>query len=269
LCGIADEPFCPSANGSWTSRTSVRAKWRISVAILSRVDAAIAIAVMSSACRSRWITWVEASTLRRPRRAHTSSSTLGSTEAYVPTAPLIAPTETTSRARRSRSRSRSSSNAHTASLCPKLVGSAITPCERPAMTVSRWCSAIRLVVARRCSNSARSTSAAARSWRANPVSITSEDVSPKWIHRPAGPIASATTSTKAATSWRVTASRAITAATVNAPRSRQAPASPGGTVPSSARASTASSSISSQFARRASSDHTASISGSRYRSITA
>ena len=28
----ADEPFCPSANGSCTSRTSVRARWRISVA---------------------------------------------------------------------------------------------------------------------------------------------------------------------------------------------------------------------------------------------
>ena len=26
LCGIADEPFCPAANGSWTSRTSVLAR---------------------------------------------------------------------------------------------------------------------------------------------------------------------------------------------------------------------------------------------------
>ena len=32
LCGIADEPFMPAANGSSTSRTSVRARWRISVA---------------------------------------------------------------------------------------------------------------------------------------------------------------------------------------------------------------------------------------------
>ena len=32
LCGIADEPFIPAANGSSTSRTSVRARWRISVA---------------------------------------------------------------------------------------------------------------------------------------------------------------------------------------------------------------------------------------------
>ncbi len=32
LCGIADEPFMPCANGSSTSRTSVRARWRISVA---------------------------------------------------------------------------------------------------------------------------------------------------------------------------------------------------------------------------------------------
>ncbi len=49
LCGMADEPFCPSANGSCTSRTSVRARWRISVAILSRVDAVMARAVMNSA----------------------------------------------------------------------------------------------------------------------------------------------------------------------------------------------------------------------------
>ena len=32
LCGIADEPFIPVANGSSTSRTSVRARCRISVA---------------------------------------------------------------------------------------------------------------------------------------------------------------------------------------------------------------------------------------------
>ena len=32
LWGIALEPFWPAPNGSWTSRTSVRARWRISVA---------------------------------------------------------------------------------------------------------------------------------------------------------------------------------------------------------------------------------------------
>ena len=49
LWGIALEPFCPSANGSCTSRTSVRARWRISVAIASSVEAVIASAAMYSA----------------------------------------------------------------------------------------------------------------------------------------------------------------------------------------------------------------------------
>ena len=49
LCGMALEPFCPVANGSWTSRTSVRARCRISVATLSRVEATIASVVTNSA----------------------------------------------------------------------------------------------------------------------------------------------------------------------------------------------------------------------------
>ena len=39
LCGIADEPFWPRPNGSSTSRTSVRARWRISVAKRSSDEA--------------------------------------------------------------------------------------------------------------------------------------------------------------------------------------------------------------------------------------
>ncbi len=39
LCGIADEPFCFSLKNSSASRISVRCKWRISVAILSNVEA--------------------------------------------------------------------------------------------------------------------------------------------------------------------------------------------------------------------------------------
>ena len=61
LCGIALEPFCPCVNGSSASRTSVRCRWRISVAIFSHVAATIAHAVRYSACRSRWITCVAAS----------------------------------------------------------------------------------------------------------------------------------------------------------------------------------------------------------------
>ena len=44
LCGIALEPFWPLRNGSSTSRTSVRCRWRISVAKRSRPAPASAIA---------------------------------------------------------------------------------------------------------------------------------------------------------------------------------------------------------------------------------
>ena len=59
LCGIALEPFWPARNGSSTSRTSVRCRWRISVAKRSRPAPASAIACSSSAWRSRGTTWVE------------------------------------------------------------------------------------------------------------------------------------------------------------------------------------------------------------------
>ena len=49
LCGIADDPFIPRANGSSTSRTSVRARWRISVAKRSSEVAQSASAPSSSA----------------------------------------------------------------------------------------------------------------------------------------------------------------------------------------------------------------------------
>ena len=39
LCGMALEPFCFSEKNSSASRTSVRWRWRTSVAILSSVDA--------------------------------------------------------------------------------------------------------------------------------------------------------------------------------------------------------------------------------------
>src|SRR3546814_9440478 len=39
LCGIAEEPFCPGAKNSSASRTSVRCRWRISVASRSTPEA--------------------------------------------------------------------------------------------------------------------------------------------------------------------------------------------------------------------------------------
>ena len=58
----------------------------------------------------------------------------------------------------------------------------------------------------------RTSSPAARSCSASAVSSTSEEVSPKWIQRPAWPAERASTSTNAAMSWSVTFSRSWTAA---------------------------------------------------------
>ena len=81
LCGIADEPFMPCANGSSTSRTSVRARCRISVAKRSSDVAKIASAASSSAWRSRAITCVESGSGSRPSRSHATRSTSGSSAA--------------------------------------------------------------------------------------------------------------------------------------------------------------------------------------------
>ena len=81
LCGIADEPFWPRPNGSSTSRTSVRARWRISVAKRSSDEASSASAESSSAWRSRCRIWVELGAGSRPSRSHATRSTSGSAAA--------------------------------------------------------------------------------------------------------------------------------------------------------------------------------------------
>ncbi len=91
LWGMADDPFCPEANGSSASRTSVRWRWRTSSAIFSIDAAMIARVERNSACLSRWITWVEMGAGLSPSFSHTLSSTSGSRWAKVPTAPEIFP----------------------------------------------------------------------------------------------------------------------------------------------------------------------------------
>ena len=125
----------PAANGSSTSRTSVRARCRISVANRSSDVAHSASAESSSACRSRAITCVETGSGSRPSRSQAIRSTSGSIAAYVPTVPESWPTRHASSARSSRVRARSSSNAQPASFQPNVVGSAWMPCERPMQTV--------------------------------------------------------------------------------------------------------------------------------------
>ncbi len=99
LCGIADEPFWPLANGSSTSPISVFCRPRISSANFSSDAAVMASAASSSAWRSRWITCDETAPASRPRRRQTSASIDGSRCANVPTAPEILPTRMPSRAR--------------------------------------------------------------------------------------------------------------------------------------------------------------------------
>ena len=153
LCGIADEPFWPRPNGSSTSRTSVRARWRTSSAKASSEEARTARAVMSSACRSRCRIWVEVGAGSSPRRSQATRSTSGSIAAYWPTAPESFPTRQVSSAARSCVRRRSSSNAQPASLRPKVVGSAWTPWVRPMQSVSR-CSRARATTAAKAWSSA-------------------------------------------------------------------------------------------------------------------
>ena len=92
LCGIADEPFWPFANGSSTSPISVFCRPRISSANFSSDAAVIASAVSSSAWRSRWMTCDETGAGSRPSRRQTRASIAGSRCANMPTAPESLPT---------------------------------------------------------------------------------------------------------------------------------------------------------------------------------
>ena len=77
LWGMAEEPFWPGLNASSASSTSVRCRCRTSTAIFSMVEAMIASVAMNSACRSRWMTWVEAGAGVSPSLWQTSSSMSG------------------------------------------------------------------------------------------------------------------------------------------------------------------------------------------------
>ena len=249
LCGIALEPFCaPARNGSCTSASSVCCNRRISSAHASMPAPSDAHAYSSSAWRSRAITCV-AGTGASPRWSHTYASTSGSICEYVPTAPDSLPTAIAALARATRTRSRRTWSAQSASLAPNVVGSAWTPCVRPTIGVPR-CSRARAAMATSSSSTAVNRRSHARTRVTDrAVSTTSLEVRPWCTQAPSGrPTRSWTTSTKAATSCSVVRSRSSMAATSKPPRSRIAVAASGGTTPSLAWASTASSSTSSQVA---------------------
>ena len=94
LCGIALEPFCcPERNGSSASRTSVRCRWRISVASRSSPAPASAIACSSCGVTVARDDLGRDGSAASPSRASTRASKSGSVAEYVPTAPDSAPTD--------------------------------------------------------------------------------------------------------------------------------------------------------------------------------
>ena len=136
LWGMDDDPASPSGNGSETSPISVRWRPLISVANFSSEAAISARVSTNSAWRSRCSTWLEAGAGFRPRRWQTRASTDGGTVAWVPTGPDSLPKATPSRALSRRSEWRRISSNQTASLSPKVIGSACTPWVRPIISVS-------------------------------------------------------------------------------------------------------------------------------------
>ena len=81
LCGMAELPFWPAAKASSASRSSVRCRWRSSVARRSSELAATAIAATSWAWRSRATTWVATGSPPMPSSRSTSASRSGSSMA--------------------------------------------------------------------------------------------------------------------------------------------------------------------------------------------
>ena len=71
LCGIVDEPFCPGWKNSSASRTSLRCRWRTSVASRSMPLAITPRVQKYAACRSRGITWVDTGSTASPSRSAT------------------------------------------------------------------------------------------------------------------------------------------------------------------------------------------------------
>ena len=110
LCGIAELPFWPGAKYSSASSTSVRCRWRISVASRSIDEAMTPSVAKNIAWRSRGMTWVETGSGVRPSsRGDMLFDLAAAMLAKVPTAPEIAQVAMSSRALASRVRQRSNS----------------------------------------------------------------------------------------------------------------------------------------------------------------
>ena len=207
LCGIADEPFCPRPNGSSTSPISVFCSPRISSANFSSDAARIASAVISSACRSRWMTCDDDGRRREPERladgAPRSTDRGARTCRRRPTScrrtrPRARGARARGRARPRRTRARASRRTSSARRARRASGrsSACGDAPRPR----------RRIAAASASRSARIRSHASRICSASAVSSTSDDVRPKCSQRAAGPTRSATAVVNAMTSCCVVCS---------------------------------------------------------------
>ncbi len=155
LCGMAELPFWPGVKCSSASRTSVRWRWRTSVASRSMDEAMTASVQKKAAWRSRGITCVDTGSTASPRAAATWASMSGSTLAKVPTGPEMAQVAISARAATRRARARWNSAWKPASFSPNVVGSAWMPWLRPMVGVSR------------CSNARRSSAPRSRSMPPN------------------------------------------------------------------------------------------------------
>ena len=179
LWGIAEEPFCPARNGS----CDLAHLGALQMADLGREalepgagerDRAEQLGV--AVARDH----LGGDVLAREAQAreHARARTRGSSPRRCPprpTAPRPRPARTRARGAR---RCGAASNAKPASLTPKVVGSACTPCVRPTQSVPA-CSRARAASAATSSRApASTTSPTARSCSASAVSSTSEEVSP-------------------------------------------------------------------------------------------
>src|SRR6266550_727183 len=77
LCGMAELPFWPSPKNSPTSKTSVRCRWRNSVAQRSIDDAINPSVVKTSACRSRCTIYRTAKLMEHQRQLQPEGDRLG------------------------------------------------------------------------------------------------------------------------------------------------------------------------------------------------
>ena len=180
LCGIALEPFCaPARNGSSTSRTSVRWRWRISSGerLDRRADRRARVEQLGVAVAGEHL---RGGHRREPELlAHVAPRPRDRRWSRCRPRPTACRPRSRARARASRSRSRRTCSAQSASLAPNVVGSAWMPCVRPTIGVSRnsWAWAAIAASSAAAASSRRST---ARDEHAatSAVSTTSLDVRP-------------------------------------------------------------------------------------------